>query len=321
VRPPQIRGMKVSVLIPVYNGERHLSECLETVLAQNFADLEILISDDGSTDGTRNIIERFAARAPRIRWWRNPRNLGLIGNHNACLRAARGEYVKFVHQDDKLLSTSAIQQMVAALEAHPGAVLAGCRQHLTGGKSEPVVLSGTSGVFDGKRLIVLSLEQNTNLVGQPTLTLFRRSAAQRGFDDRFAGHLDYEMWFHLLEQGDFFYLAESLATWRVHEDHYTARARTSGVKDYEHLRFVEIYYAKHWLRELATPRMLFAQIYHLGKHYGREALPLTSAMMSQLGRWSYTWRWLWHKVIRPWQKLRLKLHRRPVVNPVSRIGG
>lgn len=295
--------MKVSVVVPVFNGERHLTECLESVLSQDFADLEILISDDGSTDGTCGIIERFAARDPRIRWWQNPRNQGLTGNHNAGLQAARGDYVKFVHQDDRLLSVSAVSKMVAALDAHPSAVLAGSRQHLTGSKSRPVILSQKSGLFEGKKLIISCLEQNTNLIGQPTLVLFRRSAARRGFDPRFAGHLDYEMWFHLLEQGDFVFLAESLATWRVHEHHYTARARAKGGNDGEHLCFLETYYARPWLKARAKPRMLFTQIYYLEKHYGREASHLTSVMRSQLTQRGYALQWIRHKASRPWQKL------------------
>ena len=127
---------KVSVLIPVYNGGRHLAECLDSILAQNFQDLEILIADDGSSDNSAEIIKTFAARDVRIRWWKNPRNLGLAGNSNACLHEARGEYVKFVHQDDKLLSSSAILLMVVCWRwtIILPQCLRGSRQHLTGGK-------------------------------------------------------------------------------------------------------------------------------------------------------------------------------------------
>ena len=69
--------MKVSVLVPVYNGEAFLAECLESVLAQDFADMEILIADDASTDGSAAMVERYAAKDSRIRWWKNPDNLGL----------------------------------------------------------------------------------------------------------------------------------------------------------------------------------------------------------------------------------------------------
>lgn len=297
---------KVSVLIPVYNGARHLADCLDSVLAQDFNDLEILVSDDGSADASPEIIQSFAARDARIRWWRNPRNVGLTANSNVCLRAAQGDYLKFVHQDDLLLSTAAIRKLAAALDQHPEASLAGCRQRLTGTSKQPTIFSERGGCFDGRRMILASLEQNTNLIGQPTLTLFRRRQAQRGFDERFTGFLDFEMWCHLLEQGDFIYLPEALASWRVHAQQATARITANPERNPEHLRFMEIYYAKPWLRAAATDRMLFTQIYYLEKQYGAQAAPLTTAMKSQLTPRRFAWQWLRHKTGGPWRKLARK---------------
>lgn len=300
--------MKVSVLVPVYNGERHLPECLDSILAQDFRDLEILISDDGSTDRSPEIIKDFAARDSRIRWWKNPCNLGLTANSNACLKEAKGEYIKFVHQDDKLLAPSAIRKLVAALDAHPAASLAGSQPHLTGGDSHPIFFWKNSGCYDGRQTIIHFLEQNANFIGQPTLTLFRRLQAQRGFDERFTGHMDYEMWCYLLEQGDFVYLVEPLATWRVHEHHQTARVQ--GTRDEDHLRFIEIYYVKPWLRERATDRMLFTQVYYLRKKYGNEAQSIISAMMAQLSPGRYWWQWLKYKISRPLAKVAQKFRRK-----------
>jgi len=295
---------KVSILIPVYNGERHLAECLESVLAQDFNDLEILIADDGSSDGSQKIIEQFAARDPRIRWWQNPRNLGLTANANACLREASGEYIKFVHQDDTLLSPSALRKMVSALDENPAVALVGSQPHLTGAKSPPLLFFKKSRRYDGKQTIIACLEQNNNLIGQPTLTLFRKSAAPRGFDERFTGGMDFEMWCHLLEQGDFFYLAEPLATWRVHQNHQTARAQ--NVADREALVLMEIYYEKNWLRAAATGRLLFSQIYYLRKKYGMSAADLTRKMMTQLSARRYAWQWLKHKSSKPFRQLARK---------------
>jgi glycosyltransferase involved in cell wall biosynthesis len=294
---------KVSVLIPVYNGARHLAECLESVLAQDFQDQEILIGDDGSKDDSIEIIKQFAARDARIRWWQNPRNVGLTPNTNVCIRAAQGEYLKFVHQDDLLLSKDAIRKLAAALDERPNASLAGCFPHLTGTGSRPTLFSDRPGCFNGKKTIVTCLEQNANLVGSPSHVMCRRRQAQRGYDERFTGFMDFEMWCHLLEQGDYVYLTEPLASWRVHEHHQTARTRESGVKDFEHLRFMEIYYAKPWLQGQATDRLLFTQIYYLRKHYGSESLKLTSAMMARLSQPRYAWQWLKHKTGRPLQKL------------------
>src|SRR5882757_4680077 len=108
---------KVSVLVPVFNAEKYLPECLDSILMQDFSDYELVISDDCSTDGTTAVIERYAAKDPRIRWWRNPANLKQAANLNLCLREARGEFIKFVFADDKLLSVSALRLMVQALEA------------------------------------------------------------------------------------------------------------------------------------------------------------------------------------------------------------
>ena len=300
------RFPKISILIPVYNGECHLAECLESVLGQDFHDVEILIADDGSNDGSQKIIEQFAARDPRIRWWKNHRNLGLTANANACLREASGEYIKFVHQDDVLLTPTALRKMVFALNENPAAVLAGSEPHLTGAKSPPLIFLKKTGGYDGKKIIIACFEQNNNLIGQPTLTLFRKSAAQRGFDERFTGGMDFEMWCHLLEQGDFFYLAEPLATWRVHQNHQTARARGGGCYDGEALLLMEIYYAKPWFPVAATPRLLFSQIYYLRKNHGRAAASLTRKMMNQLTARHYLWQWLKHRTSKPLYQLARK---------------
>jgi len=301
--------MKVSVLVPVYNGELHLAECLDSILAQNFRDLEILIADDGSSDDSPGIIQSYAARDARIRWWRNSPNLGMVRNFDACIREARGEYIKFVLQDDKLFSASAIQRMAEALDNHSSAVLVGSRQHITGAKTKPLIFSKKSRMYNGKEMVVACLEQNSNLIGQPTLTMFRKSAYKQPLDSRFIGHLDFALWFQLLEHGDFFYLTDALGTWRVHEDQQTAKFEKNGASNHEHLLFVEAYYARPWLQEMATDRMLFAQIYYLRKHYGADADHLTTAMMSQLSPRRYAWQWLKHKISHPMQKLARKFHR------------
>jgi hypothetical protein len=296
--------VKVSVLIPVFNGEDHLSECLESVLAQDFRDLEILIANDGSSDGSHEIIKNFAGKDSRIRWWTNPRNLGLTGNANHCLKAAQGEYIKFVHQDDKLLSPSTIQKMVTALDQNPGASLVGSLQHVTGGKCSPKIFSKKSGCYDGRRMIVVCLEENTNLIGQPTLTLFRRLQAQRGFDERYTGQMDYEMWFHLLEQGDYVYLHEPLATWRIHSRQQTQRNRQTGLCDHESLLLLETYYHKPWLQSAATQRMLFVQSRFLRRKYGSQAAGLVKKMRAPLQPMNFLGFWLRHKLLRPLKEVR-----------------
>lgn len=271
--------------------------------------MEILISDDASTDDTLQAVQAYAARDARIRWWQNSQNLGFVGNHNACLQRANGEYVKFIHPDDRLLSTSAIRKMAAALDENPSAVVAGCQQHLTGAKSRPTIFSRKSGLYNGRQVIMASLEQNTNLVGQLTLAMFRLRAVQNGFDDRFVGHMDFAFWCRLLEHGDFAYLAEPLATWRVHGTQQTAKHQKTGSSDLERLQLTEINFAQPWLQKAVTRRALFTQIYYLRKQYGADAKPQVRTLRSQLPPGGYACQWLRHKMIRPFEKLARRLSR------------
>lgn len=307
VKNPGKNTLKISVLIPVYNGRRYLAECLDSVLMQDFADMEILISDDNSNDRSSELIEEYAARDSRVRWWRNSRHSGLTANSNICLREARGEYIKFVHQDDKLLSASALSKYAAALDKHPSAVMAGSCQHVTGKKLQPSLFRFQASLYKGRQLILECFEHNNNLIGQPSLTLFRRASAVRGFDERFVGHMDFEMWCHLLEQGDYVHLDEPLATWRVHADQQTAQLQKAGILDNDPLLLMETYYDKAWVQQNATKQLLFTQIYYLQKKFGSSADSLTNKMMAQLPRYHYTWQWLKHKASRPIMNLSRKL--------------
>lgn len=115
---------RVSLGVPVYNAERYLGTCLEALLAQDYQDFEIIISDNASTDGTWHICRSYAARDPRIRLHRNPRNLGGHVNYARVVELARGELFKWVAYDDICLPGH-VSTCVAALDAAgPRAVLA-----------------------------------------------------------------------------------------------------------------------------------------------------------------------------------------------------
>jgi glycosyltransferase involved in cell wall biosynthesis len=112
----------VSIGLPVYNGERYLARTIESILEQDFTDLELVICDNASTDGTPGICRAFAARDRRIRYHRNPRNLGAGPNYDRCFHLARGVYFKWTAHDDRL-APDYLTRTVAALEAAPEAVL------------------------------------------------------------------------------------------------------------------------------------------------------------------------------------------------------
>jgi len=113
----------VSIGLPVYNGERYLAEALDSLLAQTFEDFELIISDNASDDRTEQICREYVARDPRIRYIRQPVNIGADPNHGFVVDLARGRYFKWVGDDD-LYDPDFLRLCVEALEARPDVVLA-----------------------------------------------------------------------------------------------------------------------------------------------------------------------------------------------------
>lgn len=91
---------KISVIIPVYNTEKYLSECLDSVLKQTFTDIEVICVNDGSSDNSAKILEQYAARDKRIRIVMNQQNYGLSYTRNTGINLANGEYICFIDSDD-----------------------------------------------------------------------------------------------------------------------------------------------------------------------------------------------------------------------------
>lgn len=109
---------KVSIGLPVYNGENYLREAVDSVLAQTLTDWELIISDNCSTDATASIAKDYAARDSRIRYHRNLENIGATGNHNQTVKMARGKYFRFYAHDDVILPQY-LEKCVAVLEQNP----------------------------------------------------------------------------------------------------------------------------------------------------------------------------------------------------------
>jgi glycosyltransferase involved in cell wall biosynthesis len=114
---------RVTIGVPVWNGARHLEACLESLLAQTYDDLEIVISDNASTDRTPAICRAYRARDERVTYHRQARNRGAAANYNLLARRARGELFKWAAHDD-VCAPQLVERCVAALDASPSAVLA-----------------------------------------------------------------------------------------------------------------------------------------------------------------------------------------------------
>jgi glycosyltransferase involved in cell wall biosynthesis len=199
-------------------------------MAQDYSPLEILVVDDLSTDNTLTVAAGFSD--PRLRIERNERNLGLVGNWNQCIRAARGAFVKFLFQDD-LLHPQCVSRM-AQVMASPRVGMAFSRRKIL--LEDPADVEGrkwseTYGILDSK--FENLGEQNEgrqlfeqyfrwgfreNLVGEPTSVMVRRSAFERIglFNERMHQGPDFEMWIRLMFHYDVGFLPDPLSTFRYH---------------------------------------------------------------------------------------------------------
>ena len=114
---------RLTLGLPVYNGERFLAASLDALLAQTFTDFELIISDNGSTDRTRSIAQQYESVDPRVQYVHHPRNRGAAFNHNFVVEQARGEFFKWVSDDD-LYAPELLQRCIDALDSRPEIVLA-----------------------------------------------------------------------------------------------------------------------------------------------------------------------------------------------------
>jgi glycosyltransferase involved in cell wall biosynthesis len=114
---------RLSIGLPVYNGEEYLAESLESLLGQTYEDFELIVSDNASTDGTADICHRYAKQDSRIRYFRQPRNLGCNPNHNFVIARARGELFKLASDDD-LYARDLLKHCIEVLDQSPQYVLA-----------------------------------------------------------------------------------------------------------------------------------------------------------------------------------------------------
>jgi glycosyltransferase involved in cell wall biosynthesis len=116
------RTCRVSVCLPVFNGEQFIAEALDSILSQTFRDIEIIISDNGSQDRTQAICQSYADKDDRISYYRAVKNRGPAWNFNTSYEKATGEYLKWTAHDD-LCEPDFLERAVAVLDAEPDVVL------------------------------------------------------------------------------------------------------------------------------------------------------------------------------------------------------
>lgn len=227
----------ISVCLPVFNGQKHLSAAIESVLEQSEPDFELIVSDDFSSDESWAIIQHYVGNDGRIKAWRNHANLGLFRNYNLCLSRASGTFIKTFAQDD-LIERDTLKKTVAVLEEYPEVVLVTVARDLIDDANQAITDEARMLAFDhifpaeqpvnGCDVIVRSLLPVTNFIGEPATATFRRSSLGSGFDTALYHLGDLDFWLRLLGSGNMFYLPERLCRFRLHDEARTSK-NTKGL--------------------------------------------------------------------------------------------
>ncbi|HEY9777999.1 MAG TPA: glycosyltransferase [Planktothrix sp.] len=216
--------MLVSVCLPTFDGRQYIEEAIDSVLAQTYSEVELLISDDRSNDETFAIVQRRAADNNKIIFWQNEHRLGLFGNYNACLKRATGQLIKPFAQDD-LLDTRAVERMVAVFQENASVVLACAGRDSSdlykARAQDNVEETLPPGRVDGKKALLQCLGSYRNLIGEPVAVMFNAKFKDLLFDENYQSLGDLDYWLRILEHGDLFNIAEPLVTFRQHSESKT----------------------------------------------------------------------------------------------------
>lgn len=217
----------VSIVIPAFRNARYINETVESALAQTYADLEVVIADHSSDDGTWEAIQRYASD-PRVRLMRTPAGGGAPANWNAVTAAARGRYVKLLCGDD-LIEPTCVERQVEALEANPTAVAVAARRDLIDPAGEVLLsdrgIDPLDGLVTGTDAIRALVRAGTNLLGEPGCVLLRREVLEQvgGWLDPYPYLIDQFTYMSVLEHGDLVALPETLASFRVSNTQWSVR--------------------------------------------------------------------------------------------------
>jgi glycosyltransferase involved in cell wall biosynthesis len=255
----------VSIVIPAYRA-RFFAQALDGACAQSYPNLEIIVCDDAPGSEIGDIVRRRADR--RVRYRRNARNLGFAGNFTHGFRAARGQFIKFLNDDD-LLHPECVARMIGAF-LNFGARAALCTSRRTPIDADGNVLGDIAAtrplatedsLFEGRGFGDRILAQSLNRIGEPTTVMFRKADVEVVNDNLFRlGETDYHcladlsLWLRLLLRGDCIYLADPLSQFRLHADQEQRDPRVAYRCLTEHVRLIEDAIALGYLADVKLRR-------------------------------------------------------------------
>jgi glycosyltransferase involved in cell wall biosynthesis len=219
-----------SVCIPVFNGLKYLSQCLDSVLKQSFSDFEVIVLDDCSTDGSFGLLQEYAKTDKRIKLFKNKENIGLVDNWNKCISLASGKWIKFLFQDD-FWTPNCLEIIYFKSQLGYSFIFHG-RNFLIDNNVKPFIkefyesekvneyngLKGINEIPFEKINQLVSQSLCFNFFGEPSNVTFKKDLVNEVgfFDSRLVQLCDYEYWVRLTSSYGAYYIPEKLSTFRVH---------------------------------------------------------------------------------------------------------
>jgi glycosyltransferase involved in cell wall biosynthesis len=233
---------RVSIIIPAYNAARYLPAAIDSVLAQTYADWEIIVIDDGSTDGTRSVAQSYGPNlGARLRYVYQA-NQGVSAARNRGIREARGEFLAILDADDVWLPTR-LARGVAVMDDSPRVGLVHSRIGRMGPDGQIIYYRGFLAKYQSGMIARDLFTRRANILSA-TVLLRKRCLEDVGyFDETMQTCEDRDLWFRLAERYEVAYIDEILAHYRVD---------TGGATSH-------------------PDRMLKGQLFFVRKHYNRGA--------------------------------------------------
>ncbi len=212
-------GELVSVIIPVYNGVNVISRAIRSVLRQYYLPVELLVVDDGSTDGTQDIVEKWSEADPRVRLIEHRKNRGGSAARNTGIKHSKGKYIAFLDSDDEWLKNKLLKQVnfLENADKHWGGVY--CNFKIVSNSlvlkavdfAKRKLFSHSIPTSGGRKLLPYVLTGSLLTAAGSTLMVRRQVAKKlRGFDEKFPRHQDLEFLVRLLMKWKLGYIPEPL---------------------------------------------------------------------------------------------------------------
>lgn len=222
---------KVSVLMPAYNSEKYVGAAIESILNQTFADFEFIIINDGSTDGTPEIINKYARADKRIRFIDNKKNQGIIAVLNNGLDLCRGEYIARMDSDDISLPER-LKKQVKYMNAHPECGACGTWIRKFGTKTKGKVIKYP----DNAKLLDFVI--HGNLVANPS-SMVRRTvivANKIKYNPQYKYAEDYGFWIDVVKHNEIHNLQDVLLNYRWYDNNVSVTHKHAQIQCTERIR-------------------------------------------------------------------------------------